>query len=378
MEERKRVVLLGAGHANLQVLQGLVGYGVETVLVSEGEVAVYSGMVPGVICGEYRPEEAMVQLGPLAVLCGAEFVPIRAVRLDPHSRIVTLEGGRTIAYDVLSVDIGSRSKGTDVPGVREHCLMTRPLIALIKALEGLDRRETPPKVVVVGAGAAGVELAFTFLRRFQAHFGPSFSLSLIHSTDTILPGFPVSTQTRTQQLLHQAGISLLLSTTVAAVHSSQVHLSNGQVIPADVTIWAAGAEPHDIALNVPLCKDGFMRVNQELQSVAFPEVFGGGDCISIEGFNPGFPPKAGVYAVREGPIIAKNIIAMLEKRPLTTYWPQQGFLTLLNVGNGQAIGTKYGYSFSGTAVRRLKDSIDRKFMRKFDTANRQQSNCALF
>lgn len=185
------MVLLGAGHANLQVLQKLAGRGVEVVLVSDGEVAVYSGMVPGVVCGEYRPEEAMVQLEPLAQLYGAEFLPIRAIRLDPGPQIVTLEDGRSVAYDVLSIDIGSRTKGTDIPGVREHCLMTRPLVALLKALEGLDRLEMAPKVVVVGAGAAGVELAFAFLRRFQAHFGPSFSLSnpLHRHYPPRLPGF---------------------------------------------------------------------------------------------------------------------------------------------------------------------------------------------
>lgn len=378
MEERRRVVLLGAGHANLQVLQGLSAYRVQTTLVNDGEAAVYSGMVPGVICREYQPAEAMIQLSPLATQCGADFIPVKAVKVDPEEKLVTLEDGRTVGFDILSIDIGSRTKGTGLPGVREHCLLTRPLTRLIEALERIDRLEIPPKVVVIGAGAAGVELAFAFLRRFQANFGPTFSLSLLHATDTILPGFPVSTRTRVQRLLYQAGVTLLLSATVTAVTPTSIHLSNSQILPSDLTIWATGAEPHPIPLNLATCKEGFMLVNQHLQSLTSPAIFGAGDCISIAGFDPGFPPKAGVYAVREGPILTRNIISMLENRPLEVYNPQNGFLALLNLGNGQAIGTKYGYSMAGTMVRRLKDAIDRRFMRKFEIVEREQATCGLF
>ena len=111
---------------------------------------------------------------------------------------------------------------------------------------------------------------------------------------------------------------------------------------------------------------GYFRVNGFLQSTSFPNVFGGGDCITMETYaDRHFPPKAGVYAVRAGPIVAANIVAFLKQQPLQPYVPQSGFLALLMTGDGKAIGTKFGIAFVGRWVWKMKDYIDVGFMKLF-------------
>lgn len=112
---------------------------------------------------------------------------------------------------------------------------------------------------------------------------------------------------------------------------------------------------------------GFFRVNNYLQSTSHPNIFAGGDCITMESYaDKATPTKAGVYAVRAGPIIAENIINQIEGQPLQEYVPQSGFLSLLMTGDGLCIGSKHGMGFFGKWVWQLKDHIDVGFMNLFN------------
>lgn len=114
---------------------------------------------------------------------------------------------------------------------------------------------------------------------------------------------------------------------------------------------------------------GYFKVNECLQSASHPNVFGGGDCVSIDKYSNSerpFPPKAGVYAARSGPIIAKNVTALLKGENLRPYVPQTKFLALLMTGDGKAIGTKFGIAFTGKWVWKMKGYIDVGFMSLFN------------
>lgn len=114
--------------------------------------------------------------------------------------------------------------------------------------------------------------------------------------------------------------------------------------------------------------NGYFRVNENLQSTSHPNVFAAGDCITIDKYAhiPNFPPKAGVYAVRAGPIVSKNVVNYINEEPLVPYVPQTGFLSLLMTGDSSAVGTKFGIAFSGKWVWEMKDYIDKSFMKLFD------------
>ena len=154
---------------------------------------------------------------------------------------------------------------------------------------------------------------------------------------------------------------------VAKIDPSGVTLKDGTHLPCTVPVWATGADAQPVTGESDLeTLRGYFRVNDFLQSTSHPNVFAGGDCITMESYvNEGFPPKAGVYAVREGPFIAQNIVKYLQGQEMLPYVPQREFLSLLITGDAKAIGTKFGMSWSGKWVWLMKDYIDVGFMKLF-------------
>jgi selenide,water dikinase len=309
----REVVLVGGGHAHVQVLRAFAADPLPnsrlTVLVDR-PVALYSGMVPGFVAGQYRADELEIDVRPLARLARARFVETRAVRIDAANRRIEGEDQPPVRYDVASFNIGSTVPGLDVPGIREHALPARPIGVFVERVDEIVARArrhepgTPFQVVVIGGGAGGVELAFTFHERLRREAEAQVRVSLVESGSRILAGYPTSLIRRVERRSAARGI---------AIHC------NREVIAADCATL-----------------------------IDHPKT-----------------PKAGVYAVREGPYIATNIRASLAGRRLRAYRPQGDFLTLLNLGDGTALGTKWGRSFAGRWVMALKDRIDRRFMRRF-------------
>ena len=168
--------------------------------------------------------------------------------------------------------------------------------------------------------------------------------------------------------LARCGISVTHNASVKHIHADGVELKDGTKIACNVPIWATGAEPQEVTAHSDLTLlDGYFRVNDKLQSTSHPNVFAGGDCITMESYaKEHFPPKAGVYAVREGPFIAQNIARFIRKEELLSYVPQRSFLSLLMTGDGSAVGTKFGITFKGKWVWTMKDYIDQSFMDLFD------------
>ncbi len=155
---------------------------------------------------------------------------------------------------------------------------------------------------------------------------------------------------------------------ISKITEREVHLTDGRVFECEVPIWATGAEPQEITRESSevATMNGYFRVNDFLQSTSHPNIFAAGDCITMETYaEKHFPPKAGVYAVRAGPIIAQNLVNYLKGEPLVKYVPQSGFLSLLMTGDGKAIGTKFGIAFTGRWVWNMKDYIDVGFMKMF-------------
>lgn len=173
--------------------------------------------------------------------------------------------------------------------------------------------------------------------------------------------------------LHSQGINLYYNREVVEVTPEGVKCNDGSEIEGNVVVWCTGAEPQPMIEESDLeMSKGFFRVNEFLQSTSHPNVFGGGDCITIDKYEHHpryFPPKAGVYAVREGPILANNLIHYVKGEQLEVYTPQTEFLALLATGDYRGVGTRYGFSFAGKWVWNMKDYIDVGFMKLFDPEN---------
>jgi selenide,water dikinase len=372
--ERARIsadlVLVGGGHAHVQVLRRFAMAplpGVRLTLLLDRPEAVYSGMVPGFVAGEVRAHELEIDLVPLARRAGARIVLAPALGIDTTARRVEIESRPPLRYDVASLDVGSTLRGLELPGVREHALATRPIrdfVDRVEArLEACSARTSTPRVAVVGGGAAGIELAFTLEARL-CRSGRRAVVTLLEAAPRLLSGMPAGAARRLLREAARRGIALRSAARVTRVDAEGLWLEDAREA-ADLVVWAAGAAPWPWLARaaIPLDAAGFLRVRATLQVVGQDDLFAVGDCASLD--DTPWVPKAGVYAVREGPVLEANLRARLGGGRLRAYRPQRDFLALLNLGDGRALGSKWRLSASGRAVWRLKDRIDRSFVRRF-------------
>ncbi len=371
---RAELILVGGGHSHVQVLRrfGMAPRSdVRLTVIVDRPIAVYSGMVPGYVAGQYRRAELEIDVVPLARRAGARVILSPAVGVDAASKRIRLSDRPPVRYDVASFDVGSTVAGLDLPGVRQHALPTRPIVELVERIDDVVARigsrpaGSPFRIVVVGGGAGGIELAFTLWHRIDAGRDPSIELTLVHGWPEVLAGYPRSLVERVHRNAARRGIRIQPNRRVVEVKSDAVVLDGGDSIPADALLWVTGAWSNPLFTDsgLPTERRGFVRTRPTLQVEGFDDLFAVGDCATLTDFPE--TPKAGVYAVRQGPFLYENLVASLEGRPLRSYRPQSDFLTLLNLGDGTALGSKRGRSFEGRWVMRLKDWIDRRFMTRF-------------
>ena len=366
---RHRLVLVGGGHAHVQVLRRLSMRPLEdahVTLVVDDPIAVYSGMVPGFVAGQYQREELEIDVRPLARRAGAAVIVARATGVDASERRIALEAREAIAYDTASFDVGSKVAGLDLPGVRAHALATRPIgrfVAEVDAAIARARGAAAPRVVVCGAGAGGLELAFALRARLAQQGAPDAAVTLVDAASELLPAFAAGVAERVLDALRVRNIELRLGTRVVAAHADALEIEGADPIPFDALIWATGAASLPLFRESGLALDarGFVRVRTTLQVEGNGSLFASGDCAHFE---PELP-KAGVYAVRQGPLLDHNLRARVLGEPLRDYRPQRDSLVLLNLGDFTAIGTKWGRTLEGPRVFALKDHIDRRFVRRF-------------
>jgi pyridine nucleotide-disulfide oxidoreductase family protein len=357
----KRLVLVGPGHAHLYVLEALARApvpGVETVLVSLGSRQLYSGMVPGWIAGDYTLEQLSFDLAGLARAAGARLEPSGAAELRADRRELQLGDGRVLGYDVVSFDIGSLPAGTELPGVKEHALVLKPLERTLTVLTEAPRHSGP--LLIVGGGAAGVELALCL----QARTGRP--TTLLERGEEVPRGASRAAQRVVRELLARRGVELRTAAVLASLSPEVARLESGESLPFTTCVWATGPRAPELFAGSGAAVDaqGYLAVEDTLRSPSHPELFATGDCA---GFISGqHVPKAGVYAVRQGPVLSANLrTALTGQGALRPYRAQRGFLSLLNAGDGTAVGAWKGLAFHGRAMWRLKDSIDRRFMARF-------------
>lgn len=397
----KRLVLVGGGHSHLQVIKGLNQASrpedLEVVLIDLTDHPCYSGMVPSAVAGIYTPDEALVDLKSLAEWAGIEFVKDRVVDIDVNAKVITTKGNRELPFDALSIDIGSTSRGLeDIPGAKENTIPTRPISELVRridvatgVLEENQNNENVVNAVVVGGGAAGIELSMGVLGRWKPIVGEeNISITILNSFDTIFTDETQENQKSLHQRLEERGIEVVNNAVVSSVDRDSLLLESGERLGFTHCIWATGAECHSelsdslVGHGLAVSEKGWIRVNESFQSLTHPYVFAAGDCCTMElprGGRP--PPKAGVYAVRAGPILIENLTKFLDNYsheikwgiddtvPLKVYEPQEDFMKLIACGDGKALGFRFGIPFYGKWVFELKDAIDRSFMDLFRKEN---------
>ena len=369
-----RLLLIGAGHSHLEVLRRLILDplpGVELTVVSVSPLHHYSGMVPGYLQETYREEEIAIRVPDLVARAGGRFLKGCAVGIRPDRRTVQVETGsgtvEEVPYDRVSFAIGSNTAGVDVPEIAAHVQRIKPLerVAVLRnRLQDLARSGGTVSAVVVGGGAAGVEIVLATAAVLEKAGAPH-RLTLVESGEEILPSYTPRLRRRARGLLHERGIVVLTRRRVTTVHPESAECDDGTRIPSLLTVWLTGAVAWPLFRDsgLPLDERGFLLVDDSLRSVADPRIFAAGDCGTLASHPQ--TPKAGVYAVREGPILWKSLKAALEGSDPPRYVPQKGFLSILNTGDARALLEYKGLVSHSLWAWRLKDRIDRRFMARY-------------
>jgi pyridine nucleotide-disulfide oxidoreductase family protein len=364
----KHLVLLGAGHAHLHVLKALATQsmaGAQVTLVSPFARQMYSGMVPGLVSGHYGLDEVSVALAPLAAAAKVEFLEIAATAVNANAKTVELLSGDTLAYDVLSLDTGPVMDRDLIRGAREHALFVRPIEHFNRLWTGLlDLALTRAlDVVVVGGGAAGVELVMALQYRLCTVAGTGARLSLVTGGTVPMPSHSIKVQARVKQALKRRNITVFEDTCVE-VRDGALLLGSGARLACDAPVMALGSSaPTWLASSgLALSDDGFIATGPTLQSTSHPDVFAAGDVSSRVDV---VRPRSGVYAVRAGPPLEANLRLHIGGGALLPYQPQPRSLNLLACGNRSAIASWGEWSIQGGWVWRWKDKIDREFVGRY-------------
>ncbi|MEM9709701.1 MAG: selenide, water dikinase SelD [Pseudomonadota bacterium] len=358
------LVLIGGGHAHALVLRQLgmrPVAGLAVTVINPGPTAPYTGMLPGHIAGHYPREALEIDLYRLARFAQGRLLVDRAVAIDRDAKTVDLASGRTIAYDIASLDIGVTSDLPALPGFSEHGVAAKPLGPLAARWRDFLAEGGADRAAVIGGGVAGVELAFAMAHRLRQTRADA-RVTLLERA-TAMSALKPATARRLRARLEPGGVDLLEDVAVESIAGEEVLLNGHAPIRSAFTVSAAGARPFPWLAETGLdLSGGYAAVDQYFRT-SDPAIFAVGDCAH---FAPDPRPKAGVYAVRAAPVLYQNLVAAVAGGPKRSFRPQRDYLKLISLGRKDAIGERSGLAVSGPWVWRWKDRIDRAFMEKLD------------
>ena len=374
----KDLVLIGGGHSHVAVLKrfGMKPLpGVRLTLICRDAHTPYSGMLPGYVAGHYDYDEAHIDLGALARFANARFYHSTVTGLDLREKRVICDNRPPVPFELVSINTGSTPNTSQVPGATGKVVPVKPINTFLDRWEVLKDRamshDGPMKIAVVGAGAGGVEILLAIqhrLKNLRAAAGKSadnMEFHLFSDTDDILPTHNGLVRRTFMETLKARGVVLHMSNAVAEVMHGALRTVQEETFQADEILWvtAAGAPdwPRDAGLDVD--DGGFIKVGDTLQSTSHPDVYAAGDLAAMVNHPR---PKSGVFAVRQGKPLVRNLRRALLGREPRPFRPQSRFLSLISTGDKYAVASRGGWSLKGKTIWIWKDWIDQRFMDKFN------------
>lgn len=373
---------MGGGHTHVHVVKAFGMRpvpGLRVSLVAREVHAPYSGMLPGLIAGRYHFDEAHIDLRRLCRWAGVRLLRDEARALDLEGRRVICAGRPPVAFDLLSLNVGAAPDTREVPGAAEHAVSVKPVDRFLRRWEeivenllararaGEDPRIT---VAVVGGGAGGVELtlacrwrAASLLRKRGLPAGAA-RFVLLTDTDRLVPDHHPRAGRTLRRILEARGVEVRTQSRVTRVEEGGLEVEGTGRLPADRVLWVTEAAPPGWLRETGLetTPDGFLRADAALRSTSHPFVFAAGDVATVA---PHPRPKSGVFAVRQGPPLERNLRRALRGREPRPFRPQREFLTLIGTGDAYAVGSRGPLAFRGRWAWRLKERIDRRWMERW-------------
>lgn len=371
---RQHLVLVGGGHAHLQVLRHLATDpldGLRVTLISREVYVPYSGMVPGYVAGHYVWEDIHIDFMSLCARCGASLIREEVCELDIPNQRIKMNGRPDLHFDLLSINVGSASN-LPVLQHQEGHVSVRPISNFLNSLDALfmrAKKQAEADVTIVGSGAASIELAFALAHRFQME--PAIQkhrIAMVTISDSCLSEHSEKVQKKVLRKLHKVGVQVITSFEVINTEKGRLLAKDGRQLECADVFWATEAKAQNWLgeSGLPIDEQGFVLVDEHLACIGVPRVFAVGDIASML-HTP--RPKAGVFAVRQGVILQKNIYRKLLGLSLKRFKPQRRYLSLISLGRRSAMAIRGRLYFQGRLAWQWKNWLDRRFLKKFANDN---------
>jgi selenide,water dikinase len=375
----KDLVLIGGGHSHLSVLKYFAMHpipGLRLTLITRDLHTPYSGMLPGYIAGHYQYDEAHIDLRPLAQFAKARIYHAEVNDIDLKNNQIFCNDRPPIHYDFASINIGSKPGTLHIPGAEKYTLPVKPIDRFLTRWDELvstviNTTDKDFHLAIVGGGAGGVEMALATQFRLQHLLAQKnqsndfLKFDLYCDSDTILPTHNKQVRKRFKYFLKQRNIKVHNNHRIKEVQQNHLINNDAKRYPADAVLWVTNASAPSWLAEAGLDVDaeGFITVNDSLQSTSHKNVFAAGDIAAVLNHPR---PKSGVFAVRQGPPLARNLARAVQNEPLKPFTPQKNFLGLISTGDKYAIASRSNWSLEGAWLWNIKDWIDRRFMDNFN------------
>ncbi len=371
------IVLVGGGHSHVGVLKRFAMNpvpGVRLTLICRDTHTPYSGMLPGYVAGHYSYDDVHIDLSRLAEYAGARFYRDEAIGIDRTNKRILCRNRPNVPYDILSINIGSSPRVSEVEGAEEHAVPVKPINGFnqrwLSLLSRIENHEGPLTLAVVGAGAGGVELTLAMQFRLKKELTQrgkdpdQLHFHLFDAADQILPTHNAKVRSVFERKLSERGVKVHLGSPVSRVESGLLTSDSGETLQVDEVLWVtrAGGPAWLEDTGLALDEGRFIRVRDTLQSENDDSIFAAGDIANVVNHPR---EKAGVFAVRQGPPLADNLKRLATGKETRNFYPQKKWLALISTGDKYAVASRGDVEFHGRLVWRWKDWIDRRFMRKF-------------
>jgi NADH dehydrogenase FAD-containing subunit len=312
--------------------------------------------------GECDAGQDQLDVVALANFSGANLVEDEVIGLDPAGKRVWLRGG-VLDYDVLSVSLGSEVR--PLPGQSAGVFGAKPIERLWALRRHLEEARFARRILVAGGGMTACELAFN-LAGLMRRLRRAAVITMVVAPGGFLSQLEGATRARLRRALQRQGILINEDGPVLGIANGCAGLPGGE-LAFDVLVNATGLRAPEIlrSFGVPLDTAGSLRVDACLRSIADRTVHGAGDCIA---FADRKLPKAGVFAVRQGPVLLHNLQAAVDDRPARPFRPQQRHLWIMNLGDGTGLATYGGWHAQGRVALWMKNRLDRQFLSRLRVA----------
>lgn len=351
------LLLVGAGHTHLEVLRRapeLRAAGWRVTLLAP-ERFDYSGMASATAAGDVPADRARVDVAALAARAAVAHHRGRLIALDPAARMAAADDGAALAFDVVSLNLGSTvaDRGLEVDA---SVVRAKPLADLHRLRARLDAGPVA-QVSVVGGGATGLELA----AHLAAHPAVG-SVRLVEAGAEVGTDLPRGARRRLRRLLAARGVEVVTGAALRRVGAEHLHAVDGRTWSHDVALLATGLVAAPLLAELGLGDDDGVPVGPTLQHRDHDHVYAAGDCAH---FLPAPLPKVGVHGVRQAPVLVEALLARRSGAPAPTYEPPRRALAVLDLGGGTGLAVRGRVWWSGRSALRLKRRIDARWLARY-------------